>query len=267
MLSIEDGGVYKADFVMATLLDSNSTHQHTTHNQTSYEDSTIVQNQTNGLDSLNNEPSTVHSPKRTRPNTTIRTHSASTNVDFPSGSQFNRHSSKTEATSSVNVPSPPNEADLMDIRLDPADTERQVGTQSESYDSETRKQSMAVSESHSSIRKSPITDKPSTSVATRIDTNTMADGFDVMDALFGVEEFNDIDDEGNQFGFGVERESAVRGQEEECHERAVEMMDNTQDSIINDSGFLPRSPPAKKVCAGYIYKYSIVPRLILVFSF
>lgn len=246
MLSIEDGGVYKADFVMATLMDGgSSSHQHhTTHNRTTYEESTLVQNQTNGFDSLHKEPSIVHSPKITRPNASIRTHSPSAEVDFPSGSQFNRHGSKTKAA--LNVPPPPGDLDLMDIEPDQAEAEQQVEaeqqakTQSESLDSVTRQQPSVV------LTSDPLTTRSSTgdtSVATRIDTaDAMADGFDVMDAIFGADELNDFEGEGNQFGFGVEKESTVGGLE-----RDGTMVGGTQDSIINDSGFLPRSPPAKKV--------------------
>ncbi len=232
--------------MMATLLDG-GTHQHTTHNRTTYEDTTIVQNQTNGFDSLRKESSIAHSPNKTRPNASIpiRTHSASADVDFPSGSQFNRRGSKTPAASSVNVPPPPDDSYLMDTELDHNETEQQAGTQSESHGPVTRKRNMVSKSDYSLTKSSSTEDRPAStrSVATKIDT--IGDDFDVMDALFGVEDLDNVEeDEGNQFGFGVERERTVGGLEGMSHSEAVW---GTQDSIINDSGFLPRSPPAKKV--------------------
>ena len=83
-----------------------------------------------------------------------------------------------------------------------------------------------------------------------------------MDAIFGVENLTDVAEDGNEFGFGVERQTSVsgsvhrdrdispKGSVSQAHGRGPAeegVAYSTQDSIINDSGFLPRSPPAKKV--------------------
>ena len=103
VLSIEDGKTYRADFVLATLLDSCSSRHHshssTTQNQT---------NQSNGFDTHHTSvshnidsnttmdntladtrpPSTSRAARKTQ--ATIRPlRSVNSDVDFPSGSQFN----------------------------------------------------------------------------------------------------------------------------------------------------------------------------------
>ncbi len=272
VLSIENARLYKADFVMATLLDGNSSHQHTTsigHNRTATTaNSTIPQNQANEFESFHNETTMQHSqnensemlpetiPKRTRP---IRTLSASADIDFPSGSQFGRPGNVTPATTSAKVPPPPSDLDFMDIEYNHNEIEEQGQSNAPSENSHLKKSvDSSVPRKIDSVTSKNSTEKQLVS-AIGSHGDTMEDDFDVMDAIFGVENRNDVAEEGNQFGFGVERQdsASVRRHEKEnvrilpkvslTQDGVEEVMGSTLGNVIDDSGFIPRSPPAKKV--------------------
>ncbi len=266
MLSIEDARSYKADFVMATLLDANSSHQHTTstgHNMTTTADTTIIQNQASEFDSIHNETTMQHSqngntempetiPKRTRP---IRTLSASADIDFPSGSQFGHPGNITTAASSAKVPPPPSDLDFMDIEYTHNEIEEQGRSGSLSKNSHSKK----IKSDDSVPKHRDLVTKQSVVGAIGSHEDTMGEDFDVMDAIFGVENRNDVAEEGNQFGFGVERQNFASGRRYEKENVTIspklsltqdgveEVMDGMLGSVIDDSGFIPRSPPAKKV--------------------
>lgn len=294
VLSIEDGRTYKADFVMATLLDNSHQPSSTTTGTASVSNG-LAQNCINGPDSPNNKASMqlsqnteqrnsteteTETETETRPtksstakslpksHSSIRTHPASSAaVDFPSGSQFG-HPDNHPTGPNSHVPPPPTDLDFMEIEYaQQTDADQTAGSASTTKGSTVHinkeaSRNTSVPKS-SSISKSsveslhlPQSTNDVTPIGVSRNLDTIGEDFDVMDAIFGVENLNDVADEGSTFGFGVERHSKAEktALEREEHEQVMSMSEvrdmsggDTQDSTINDSGVLPRSPPAKKV--------------------
>lgn len=344
VFSIENGNEYRADFVLATLLDATSPSQQPSTVQASINASTTAPTTqsraptrngfgnhlgTNSAMSRNDldltelndtvcdtrtvtrrEDRTSHKKKTntvTRntnkrdnqtPSKPSRTHTTNPDFDFPTGSQFT-HSNKgiqntgldsnarskdtdsLQVASESHVPAPPDDLglDFMDMEVD--DYGRQpIARQGDTHE-DSRGPALRGNE-HSSVSHS----------TTNLSRRVTSDNFDVMDAIFGDENLNDVADEGNQFGFGIENQynqvqdkvkgqndSSYKGKESEKSERIGKKMTigqshqvakpalasgrsleagvsltqmecqdaMTQGSIINDSGFLPSTPPAKKV--------------------
>ena len=341
VFSIENCNEYRADFVLATLLDATSPSQRPSTVQSSINASTTAPttqsraqskngfgnhlgtNSTMSLDDLDltelndtasdtralsrreghathkKKTNSVSSVTNKRGNQTSSNPSRTTNqeFDFPTGSQFTRANKVTQNTqpdsnigskdgrssqiaSESHVPAPPDDLGLdfvdMDMDIDMDDYGRQpIARQREAR--EDKEGPALMSEVY------PSTGRNATSLSTRV----TSDNFDVMDAIFGDENLNDVADDGNQFGFGIENQydqrqvkgqnnSSCKGKESEKSKRigkkmltkqvhqvtkpvlprleteeSLTQMENqeatTQDSVINDSGFLTSTPPAKKV--------------------
>lgn len=323
MFSLENGTEYRADFVLATLLDAASSSQQPTTvqepiNASTTASSSITQDKaqtrnghgtmsvdeldlTNGLNDTSHGTRTLSTSHNKRTNTVSRIldrrdnqtssnphRTRNTDFNFPSGSQFTRTGKHTQPESNVRskvmqqssesrVPPPPDddmEFDFMDTDVD--DHGCQAMMEHEETQRDKRSQAFTLKD-QSGVSRS----------MTGLSERVASGNFDVMDAIFGDENLNDVADEGNQFGFGIEKQirgedkgqylSSYKGKDSEKSKRigkktgqshkvtksatlsgrsleteeSLTQMESqeatTQDSIINDSGFLPSTPPAKKV--------------------
>jgi len=235
VLSVEDGRNYCADFVLATLLDSNLSI--TSRNRTSISSNGITAPDHMTTDTTNTthdlRPATPTTPPTSKPRNKRKKDQSIRDIEFPTGSQPTEQASVAQnitrgGTASGMVPPAPSDLELMDVDLDedfkghsPADQIDRL------FGAETKEQA------------------PDASVR-------VSDEFDVMDAIFGEENMTDVADNTDQFGLGVEGHVMQGISPKRSHDHS-EVDTATQDSIINDSGFLPRSPPAKKVLHPNLY--------------
>ena len=162
------------------------------------------------------------------------------------------------------MPSPPDDLDFLDMEIEYAHTEAGDGREQTKGKAPARKASQREPQPKGNASASKSVGHHEQSEGVERNTR-LADDFDVMDAIFGVENLTDVAEDGNEFGFGVEGQTSVsrsvhrdrgispKGSVSQAHGRGSTeegVACSTQDSIINDSGFLPRSPPAKKVNEG-----------------